>query len=193
MRTLAQWLELQKTAVLPALKKAGVKHQVVYETVLGDAPEYTSVTPIAGFEEFDAAEPLVRALGAAGARQLNERLAACIQSMHRSMENRREDFFLDPGDAAVQYASKYRAMPVMRKAQAAGTFAGLDVTVSAHGGEWGLITLYMYYTAFAPLDEEPPVAKTLGSAGTAALLAKGTGLITPLEWIVRRRVPELSY
>jgi hypothetical protein len=205
----AQWLELQKTAVLPALKTAGVKHQVVYETVLGDAPEYTSVTPIAGFEELDAADPLVRALGAAAARQLHERLAACIQSMHRSIENRREDFFLNPGDAAVQYASKYRAMPgknqaymeffksemmpVMRKAQAAGTFAGLDVTVSAHGGEWGLITLYMYYTAFAPLDGEPPVAKTLGPAGTAALLAKGTGLITPLEWIVRRRVPELSY
>ncbi|MGC1459016.1 MAG: hypothetical protein WA825_12115 [Steroidobacteraceae bacterium] len=34
----AQWLELQKTAVLPALRAAGVKHQVVYETVLGDAP-----------------------------------------------------------------------------------------------------------------------------------------------------------
>jgi hypothetical protein len=42
-------------------------------------------------------------------------------------------------------------------------------------------------------DDEPPVAKTLGPAGTAARLAKGTGLITPLEWIVRRRVPELSY
>lgn len=129
--------------------------------------------------------------------------------MHRSMENRREDFFLDPGEAAVQYASKYRAlpgksqacmqfftsemMPVMRKAQAAGTFAGLDVTVSAHGGEWGLITLYMYYKTFAPLDGEPPVANTLGTAGTVALLAKGTGLITPLEWIVRRRVAERSY
>jgi hypothetical protein len=88
---------------------------------------------------------------------------------------------------------KSEMMPVMRKAQAAGTFAGLDVTVSAHGGEWGLITLYMYYTSFAPLDDEPPVAKTLGPEGTRVLLAKGTGLITPLEWIVRRRVPELSY
>ena len=51
----------------------------------------------------------------------------------------------------------------------------------------------MYYTTFAPLDGEPPVAKTLGPEGTRALLAKGTGLITPLEWIVRRRVAELSY
>ena len=41
--------------------------------------------------------------------------------------------------------------------------------------------------------QEPPVAKTLGPEGTRALLAKGAGLITPLEWIVRRRVDELSY
>jgi len=205
----AQWLMLQQTQVLPALKKAGIKHQTMYETVLGDAPEYTSVRVLAGFEEFDAADPLVRALGTAGAARLQERLDACIQSIHRSIENRREEFFLDPGQAQVQYASKYRAMPgksqaymeffrtemmpVMRKAQQSGTFAGLDVTVSAHGGEWGLITLNMYYTTFAPLDGEPPVAKTLGPEGTRALLAKGAGLITPLEWIVRKRLPELSY
>jgi hypothetical protein len=205
----AQWLRLEKNEVLPALKKAGVQHLTAYETVFGDAPEYTTVRTFAGFEEFDGPDPLVRALGAPGAMRLEERLAACTQSLHRSIENRREEFFLDPGKAQVQYASKYRAMPgkslayveffrtemmpVMRKAKANGTFAGLDVTVSGHGGEWGLITLNMYYATFAPLDGEPPVAKTLGPEGTRALLAKGTGLITPLEWIVRRRLPELTY
>jgi len=125
------------------------------------------------------------------------------------MENRRDDFFLDPGNAQVQYASKYRAMPgksqaymeffraqmlpALRKAKENGTFAGIDVTVSAHGGEWGLITLNMYYATFAPLDGEPPVAKTLGAEGTRMLLAKGAGLITPLEWIVRKRVAELTF
>ena len=205
----SQWLQLVKGEVLPALKKAGVQHQAVYETVFGDAPEYTIVRPFAGFEEYDGPDPLVRALGAAGAARLEEKLQACTQSLHRSRENRQEEFFLDPGNASVQYASKYRAMPgkslaymeffraemmpVMRKAKENGTVAGLDVTVSAHGGEWGLITLNMYYTAFAPLDGEPPVAKTLGPEGTRALLVKGAGLITPLEWIVRKRVPELSY
>jgi len=205
----SQWVQLEKDEVLPALKKAGVQHQTIYETVFGDAPEYTIVRPFAGFEEFDGPDPLVRALGAAGATRLTEKLRGCIESMHRSRENRQEEFFLDPGTAPIQYASKYRAlpgksqaymeffraemMPVMRKAKENGTSAGLDVTVSAHGGEWGLITLNMYYTTFAPLDGEPPVAKTLGPEGTRALLAKGAGLITPLEWVVRKRVPELSY
>jgi hypothetical protein len=205
----AQWLQLEKEQVLPALKKAGVKHLTVFETVLGDAPEYTTVRNLAGFEELDGPDPLVRALGPPAAAQLNDKLAACTQSIHRSIEKRREDFFLDPADAPVQYASKYRAMPgksqaymdffrtemmpVLRKAKANGTFSGIDVTVSAHGGEWGLITLYMYYPRFGPLDDEPPVAKTLGPEGTRALLAKGAGLITPLEWIVRKRVPDLTY
>ncbi len=205
----SQWLQLEREQVLPALKKAGVQHQAVYETVLGDAPEYTVVRTLAGFEEFDGPDPLVRALGAAGAGRLEDALAACTRSIHRSVENRQEEFFLDPGNAQVQYASKYRAMPgkssaymeffrtemmpVLRKAKDNGTFAGIDVTVSAHGGEWGLITLDMYYTTFAPLDGEPPVAKTLGPEGTRVLLAKGAGLITPLEWIVRRRVLELTY
>jgi len=205
----AQWLALQKSAVLPALKKAGVKHRAMYETVLGDTPEYTSVRVLAGFGEFDGPDVLARALGESAAAKLRDQLADCTVSVHRSIEKRREDFFLDPGNAQVQYASKYRAMPgkaqaymeffrtemmpVMRKAKENGTFAGLDVTVSAHGGEWELITLDMFYKAFAPLDDEPPVAKTLGPAGTRALLAKGTGLITPLEWIVRKRVAELSY
>ncbi len=205
----SQWLQLEKDQVLPALKKAGVKHLSVYETVLGDAPEYTSVRELASFGEFDGPDPLVRALGAPAAAQLQEKLAACTQSIHRSLEKRRGDFFLDPGNAEVQYASKYRAlpgksqaymeffraemMPALRKAQANGTFSGIDVTVSAHGGEWGLITLYMYYPRFAPLDDEPPVAKTLGPEGTRVLLQKGAGLITPLDWIVRKRVPDLSY
>ncbi len=205
----SQWLQLEKDQVVPALKKAGIKHLSVYETVLGDAPEYTTVRELASFGEFDGPDPLVRAMGASAAARLEEKLDACTQSIHRSLEKRRGDFFLDPGNAEVQYASKYRAMPgksqaymeffraemmpALRKAQANGTFSGIDVTVSAHGGEWGLITLYMYYPRFAPLDDEPPVAKTLGPEGTRVLLQKGAGLITPLEWIVRKRVADLSY
>jgi hypothetical protein len=107
------------------------------------------------------------------------------------------------------FASSYRAMPgrnadymsfirtemypVMQRAQENGTFAGLEVLVSAQGGEAGLITLNMFYPEFAPLDGPPPVAKTLGPEGTRAFIAKGAGLIAPLEQLVLRRVAELSF
>ena len=83
--------------------------------------------------------------------------------------------------------------PVMRLAQEKGTFSGLSVTVSAQGGEAGLITLNMFYPEFEPLDGPPPVAKTLGPEGTREFLVKGAGLITPLEQLVLKRVATLSF
>lgn len=204
-----RWSALQKSEVVPALKKAGITQYDVYETVLGESSEFMTVRPLRGIAEFDAPDALERALGAKAAGTLIAKLRQCSVSIHQSIENRQDEFLIDPGDAAVLYTSRYRAMPgrsqdyinfiraemfpVMRKAKEAGAFSGLTVTVSAHGGEWGLITLNMYYPEFAPLDGPPPVAKTLGPEGTRAFLAKGAGLITPLEWIVLRRLAELSF
>lgn len=73
-----------------------------------------------------------------------------------------------------------------------GIGTGLSVTTSVQGGEPGIITLNMFYENFAPLDGAPPVAKTLGPQGTAALLTKGAGLISQLDQCILRRVPDLS-
>jgi hypothetical protein len=205
----AEWKRLEEQQVVPALKAAGITHRAVYATVVGPATEVRVFQPVPGFGIFDEADALEKALGPKKAAALKARLAACLQSVSRQMENRRDDFLIDPGTARVQFASKYRAMPgksgaymtffhdwmmpAMTKAKANGTFAGLEVTVSRHGGEWGLITLYMYYDSFAPLDGEPPVAKTLGPDKTRELLAAGAGLIDPLEWIVRERQDALSF
>jgi hypothetical protein len=83
--------------------------------------------------------------------------------------------------------------PVMRQAQEDGTFAGLSVTVAAQGGEAGIITLNMHYADFEPLDGPPPVAKTLGPEGTRTFIAKGAGLIEPIEQLILRRVAALSF
>ena len=83
--------------------------------------------------------------------------------------------------------------PVMQTAKENGTFAGLSVTVSAQGGEAGIVTLNMHYADFAPLDGPPPVAKTLGPEGTREFITKGAGLITPIEQLVLRRLADLSF
>jgi hypothetical protein len=206
---LDQWLALQKNEVVPALKKAGVTEHTVYQTLLGDAPEFVSVRPLGGFAEFDGPDLLERGLGAEDAAELRAKLRQCIQSMHRHIENRRDDFYIDPGAAPALFASRYRTapgrgqdymnfirtemFPVMQKAKEAGTFSGLSITVSGHGGESGLITLNMHYPEFAPLDGPPPVAKTLGPEGTREFIAKGAGLIIPLGWVVQRRLADLSF
>lgn len=202
------WLELQRNEVVPALKKAGIENYTTYRTVVGELAEFVIVRPFA-FAELDAADPLDRVLGAAAAAALRAKLADCTESMHRSIENRHDDLYLEPGAAAVLFVSRYRAMPgrardymsfvraemlpVMRQAQESGTAAGLSVTTSVQGGEPGIITLNMHYASFTPLDGPPPVAKTLGPQGTAAFLAKGAGLITQLDQSILQRVPELSF
>jgi hypothetical protein len=203
------FLALEKGEVVPALKKAGIKSRQTYRTVVGDANEFQVRTIVPGFEIYDEPGALERALGAKKAAELRDRLDACLDSVHVQFENRVNEFFVDPGNAPVQFASKYRPLPgksfaytqfyreymnpVAKEAKAKGTFAGMDYTVSQHGGEWGLITLNMYYDSFAPLDGEPPIAKTLGPEKTREMLAHGQGLIDPIEWIVRRRVADLSF
>lgn len=203
-----EWLTLQRNEVVPALKKAGIEDYTTYQNVIGEVTEFVIVRPFA-FAELDEPDPLDRALGAVGAAALRAKLGECTESMHRSIENRHDDLYLNPGTAAVLFESRYRAMPgrardymafvrsemypVMKQAQADGTFAGLSVTTSVQGGEPGIITLNMHYADFAPLDGPPPVAKTLGPEGTAAFLAKGAGLITQLDQRILRRLPELSF
>jgi hypothetical protein len=204
-----EWLALQRNQVVPALKKAGIEQYTVYQTLVGDASQFVIVRPLPSFAEFNGPDPLERALGAAAAATLRAKLGDCTDSLHSRIENSQDDFFLDPGAAQTLFVSRYRAMPgksrdymnfvrtemvpVMRQAQENGTFAGLSVTTSVQGGEPGIITLNMFYADFAPLDGPPPIAKTLGPAGTAAFLSKGAGLINQLDQSILKRLPDLSF
>lgn len=205
---IADWLALERNDVVPALKKAGVKHYTVFQTLIGATNEYVIVRPLPTFAEFNGPGPLEGALGdKAGA--LIAKLRDCEESVQRRIENRHEDVSLDPGNAQALFVSRYRAMPgkagdymafvhtemypVMVKAKANGTMSGMEVTTSVQGGEPGIITLNMYYTDFSPLDGPPPLAKTMGPQGTAEFLRKGAGLITQLEQRILKRVPDLSF
>jgi hypothetical protein len=203
------WRTLERDQVVPALKKAGVKQYTVFETLVGDQTEFVIVRPLPSFAEFDGPDLLEKALGARGAAALNSRLRACIDGSHSRIENSRDEFFLNPGTAGTLFVSRYRAMPgragdymnfvrnemmpLARRAQQNGTFAGWSVTTSVQGTEPNLITLNMFYSDFAPLDGPPPLAATLGPQGVAEFLRKGAGLINQVEQSVLKRVADLSY
>jgi len=204
-----EWIEIQESEVVPALKQAGLMERDVFRGVIGETTTFVVVRPLPGFGEYDGDGILVDALGLEAAGALAARLRDCVLAEETRIENRRDDFTLDPGDAEALFYSRYRAQPgqsaaymnfirdemfpVMREAQDDGTFAGLTVTVSAQGGEAGLITLNMFYDNFEPLDGPPPIAKTLGPAGTAEFLRKGAGLITGIEQLIYRRIAALSF
>ena len=71
---LAEWVDLQKNEVVPALKKGGDKTRTVYATsIFGDAYEYLLISPIENMSQFDGQSPLVKALDTPGSTRLNDR------------------------------------------------------------------------------------------------------------------------
>src|SRR5438128_10661860 len=57
----ADWQDLQKNVVNPALKKAGVKERSIFETaVFGESYEFVVVTPITSFAQYDEPISLLR-------------------------------------------------------------------------------------------------------------------------------------
>ena len=76
---LAEWLDLQKKAVVPALKKAGVVSRTVYSShVFGTASEYRIEEPLNRFADFDAAERQAEGWGSAGGEALTAKVRKCL-------------------------------------------------------------------------------------------------------------------
>ena len=204
-----EWMALQKNEVIPAQKKAGVTGRITLATQVGNAFEYTTITPFPSWAAMDGDAPLVRALGAAGAAALNGKLRKCIMTQSSYMSTRQDDLSIPGGDALVwrvvvrrllpgkmqDYLTFYKAevLPAMQRAKAEGKIAGSTVAmrgVGAPSGEFATITLY---NKFADLASGNPVALVLGQEAAAKIGDKANLLSTTGQTIVRRRVADLSF
>lgn len=206
---MAEWLALQRNEVVPALKKAGVKERKVYHTVLGDTTRFTSYTPFPDYGEMDGPDALERALGKAAADKLKQRLNDCLLSSYSRLENSRNEFFIDPGDAPALFSSAYRAtagrsadymnflrehmQSPMQRAVDSGFIKGYQVMLTDQGGEVGIYILNMFYPDFDTLDQGPPAAHMMGQEERAAFFRDGAGLISPLGQFILRYQAQISY
>ncbi|MFN8580871.1 MAG: hypothetical protein U0163_07855 [Gemmatimonadaceae bacterium] len=96
-----EWLDLQRTEVVPAQKKAGVTSRTTLVTQVGNSFEYQILTPFPSWSAMDGDTPLVRALGAEGAAQLNAKLRKCILLQQTYMTNRVDSLTIPAPDALV--------------------------------------------------------------------------------------------
>src|SRR5260370_9537923 len=96
----SEWVDLQKNEVVPALKKAGIKTRTVYSSGLfGNSYEYVSIQPIEKFADFDAGNPVTKALGATASARLGEKLRKSTLS-HNSFQSTRLVDLSTPIDTA---------------------------------------------------------------------------------------------
>ena len=71
----------------------------VFQGVIGATTTFVVVRPLPSFAEYDGGGPLVEALGPEIAVALEARLRDCVAGEQTRIENRRDDFYLDPGHA----------------------------------------------------------------------------------------------
>ncbi len=204
---LNEWLDLQKNEVVPALKKAGQPGRTVFATSLfGSAYEYVIITPFEKYADFDAGNPLIKALGEANSSRLGEKLRKCTISSSSYSTTRLSDLsnVLEGPPPARIVSARYRItagkmqdfenlvkselLPVYKKAR-----TGLTVNRRGVGANPNDVTMSTAISKFADLDGGTFLIKQLGQEGAAKVNAKFAGIRTLVEVVVRSRVPDLSF
>jgi hypothetical protein len=209
---LNEWLDLQKNEVNPAYKKADILERTVLSPALGNLYEYTSIVPLTTLGVFDGQAVLTRALGPEAGARLQSKLRKCINGSQMYMIQRVNELSsvpdrskpapgivttrrrIAPGKLADYEAFvKAEVAPLYKKAKSEGKIAGYAFTRRSLGANSGEVTSTVYLNKFADLDAGPILTQMLGQDGVAKLNAKGAGLSTAVDTMVRRRVADLSY
>lgn len=209
----AEWEDLQKNVVNPALKKAGVKERGIFQTaIFGESYEYVVITPIATLSQFDEARsPLRNALGEDAWREYLAKSRRCIQSVHTYGDQSRPDlsYFgkmasmtgppklavvntisVAPGRAAAfESFLKAEILPVMKKADVLGYF----VNQTVFGGDVNTYTSVLFQDSFAEIGKGNPLQRVLGAKGLESLGLKYAGLVLRQERVILRFNPDLSF
>jgi hypothetical protein len=204
---LGEWLELQKGAVVPELKKAGVVSRTVYSSrVFGTAFEYRIVQPLNRFADFDSAALQAQGFGGAGDAKLAAQLRKCISGASSFLSTVLPELS-NPSDnkapAVVQclrlhiaaakmeeYQKLYKSevVPALKRARSYVNVA------SRRLGTDGLdLTFETPLNKFADLDAPPALVRSLGPDGTATVMAQLNSLATVVENTIWVREAELSF
>ena len=206
---LAEWIDLQKNEVVPALKKAGVRSRSMWRNAPfnGSLYEFLSVTPIDNMAQYDGDNPINRALGRENGQRLQAKLRRCLEGSRSFVGTGRPDLG-NPGGAGrlpkIAVFARYRLTP--GKAQDLENFLKTEIqpvykkgnvnyTVSQRGfgtsfSDWTMVTSF---EKFADLEGGTALQKLVGREEAAKINAKAAPFRTLVEVMVRAIVPDLSF
>ncbi len=205
---LNEWQDLQKNEVNPLLKKVGAARRAVQRPVFGNTYEFVSISPLEKYALLDDTGAFAKAAGGPEAlARLSEKARKCINGSHTFISTRLDELsnppdFDHPPPITVstrvrvapgkmedfQNFIKTEILPVYKKGKVPYT-----VSRRGFGANNSDLVLTTYYSTMADLDAGLALTRLLGQEGAAKVLAKGTGLSTLVEQVVRRRVADLSY
>lgn len=205
-----EWLALQKSEIVPALKKAGVASRTLLETLIGNVYEYYSITPFTSYSVLDGDSMLVKALGKEAGARLQAKINRCLESQSTFLSTRVDELSSLPKTPGVIWIStrfrvnagkgndfenflKTDVLPFYARAKEAGKIAGYSLSRRGVGANSRDRTVLVYLNKGADMDLGNPLTQALGTEGAAKVNAKGAAFAASVETMTRRRVAELSY
>jgi hypothetical protein len=206
---IARWRELNKSEIIPAYKKAGIRSFAVWRTVpFGNSYEFTLMMPMKSFAELDRETPLRRGMLAQGRRQVEAELDKCVSGAENLALLGLSDISSGKPNAPppqlmiVQTVtvrptdlSKYLNFlkedmkPVVQK-------AGVELwEVYRHvfGSSTNQITTFRSLKNYAELDSGPLAARILSPEQANMLAAKDNQLVESSRIVIAQYDSELSY
>jgi hypothetical protein len=197
-----QWRDVQKNAVSPALKKSGVPWREAWQTAtFGTTRQYTFVTPIADFAQYDRENQVKIAEDALDV------LARC------NLDHRVQAALLQPELSKIRDASKppkiaivtveqlapgkreewedlirTQVLPAMKKSPA----SGYHVLQNVFGGPVEFVSVE-FLDSMAEIDAGPMTRRVLGREAGAEIGVKRQALRTYTERWISRYDSELSF
>jgi hypothetical protein len=191
-----------------AYKKANVPFRVVYQNVLGDLAEYSSVYPIPDFGSMEGDSPTVRALGKDQAAELTRKGSQYLMDLRRTALVMRPDLsVLEKAPRLLPYAVISRVTLAAGKQHNYDQWVQNELNPAMKMG--GVTQIFTYQTIFgggpdyvsiAPIDKlafidagHPAWKMEGGRAAAEKMFARTAGVVTSADSNIVRLRPDLGY
>lgn len=209
------YYEFRAKERIPALKKAGYKHQEFWVSVVGESGKMYTVEPMDDLSLFDQTpNRLTKALGEEGARALGKKTSSYLAdggsrswlAQSRPDLSWTEQLTAPPKIAAVSHVKIARGrsadfenyikndyLPVVKKSGV----MGYSVLTVMYGGDVSEYITLTFFNSFAEMEKNDPfmrstVQRVAGAETAERNFQKTIGVIVGLEREVIRFRPDLS-
>lgn len=203
------YIDFQKSDVIPALQKAGLKRRDSWRTaVFGDTYQVAHVTDISGFEQYDSPPPLRRTLGDAAYFAYIAKASTMVSAQRTYAIRTRPDlsYMADPtaqpkmailttvdvkADSLLKFESFIKGEWLAALKKGGGKYYAVSQVL--YGGSTTQYMTLVGVDSFAEIGKGHPVTIALGDEGLVKLMATSGGFANKIERTIIRLDPDLSF
>ena len=204
------YIDYQKSDVIPALQKGGVKWRDSWRTAsFGDLFQVAHVTDVTGLDQYDSPPPARKALGDEGYAAYQAKVGGMVSSVKTYLIRTRPDlsYVADPAapqpklailttvDVAADKIGEFEEfikndwIPALKS----GGGKLYEVSQVVYGGSVSQYFTLVGVESFADIGKGHPVTRALGEEGVVKLMAKAGAFTSHVERSVIRLDPDLTF